>query len=151
MERRGKSSPERGRPRCHVNPIRCNTDWEVIVGPALPTGGWSKAATSCRDRLSHTTELGLSAWSYQQEQSSGAALSFAGAIYLLNSALFIKSFGFRLHFFLICDKIKKSYQRCKNVVSLFIIQVLWCDKMGIFVLYRLSEPVLHLCRRFPQR
>ena len=59
VERRGKSSPEQGEPCCHVNPIRCNTSWEAITGPVLPKGGLSGAAMRRRDRLSHTTELGL--------------------------------------------------------------------------------------------
>ena len=52
MERRGKSSPECGKPHCHVNPIRRNIDREAIVGPALPTDGWSLLATKDQDRLS---------------------------------------------------------------------------------------------------
>ncbi len=39
MERRGKSSPAYGRPYGSVNPIRCNTERDVIVGPAVPKGG----------------------------------------------------------------------------------------------------------------
>ncbi len=56
MERRGKSSPECGRPYCHVNPIRSNTVsvWKIRRRPvALPwAGGWNQWATAGLDRLS---------------------------------------------------------------------------------------------------
>ena len=39
MERRGKSSPAHVRACGHVNPIRCNTDWDGFAGPAVPKGG----------------------------------------------------------------------------------------------------------------
>ena len=41
MERRGKSSPVYGRPYCYVNPIRCNTDKDVIAGPG-GLDGWQE-------------------------------------------------------------------------------------------------------------
>lgn len=55
MERRGKSSPAHARVCGHVNPIRCNTDWDEFAGPAVPTGGEERAGRpaakiDCRTR-----------------------------------------------------------------------------------------------------
>jgi len=63
VERRGKSSPERRRRRCHVNLIRCNTNGSSLSQWLLvrlgTVGGLSRSATVGPDRLPYTTEPGL--------------------------------------------------------------------------------------------
>ena len=60
MERRGKSSPASGRPGGHVNPTRCNTDRDAMVGPAVPKGGTEQrrrrpAKIDCRNNRTRLT------------------------------------------------------------------------------------------------
>ncbi len=60
MERRGKSSPASGKPGGHVNPTRCNTDRDVMAGPAVPKGGKEQrrrrpAKIDCRSNRTRLT------------------------------------------------------------------------------------------------